>query len=145
MNNPALMELAERILLIAADVETMTVVLPPVGQRNITKRVADLREAATQLRTAAAEGGEAVAYVGDSGKLRWVAAYPMQIGMQLYLHPPTDSGAGRDGERYRALRDAVVAGEGPAFQIFKSSERPETAEEMDTLCDTAIAGAAGEG
>lgn len=70
-----------------------------------------LTEAATQLRTAAAEGGEAVAYryrFANSPCSEWEydAVMPVTYGREctiepLYLRAPTDSGAGRDGEMHR--------------------------------------------
>lgn len=72
----------------------------------------------TQLRTAAAEGGEAAGYVQPEELQRLATTGEEMIyrdRMQddfipVYLHPPTDSGAGWDGERWLPIDTAPMDG-----------------------------------
>lgn len=95
MSNKTLLQLADRVQSLLTDWGDM--------------EMREERDAiATQLRTAAAEGGEAVGFTSDAA-LRTLAAEHASGVMfgtyseryertvPLYLHPPTDSGAGRDG------------------------------------------------
>lgn len=157
MTTNALMELADRLLRYSNTCESSDDAETDIAGTFIPVTFAadfdaDMLAAYQALRTAAAEGGEVVGYTSEyalrslatdeaSGVMFGTYSERYERTVPLYLHPPTDSGAGRDGER-NALWCKVASERLPPWQWNMVNDRVRVIENANK--QAAMAGAAGE-
>lgn len=140
-----LVELADRLMLIAADVETMTVVLPPVGQRNITSRVADLRACADSILAidATKPAGWIPKWQLNGKPWAWTAhdeesAAGLTGLVPLYLHPaPVNKASGVVSVEEANLVPHVHPERGPGYFFNETLKGSPPATELRALASRA--------
>jgi hypothetical protein len=144
--NADLVGLADRLMLIAADVETMTVVLPPVGQRNITARVADLRACADSILAVAATkpAGWIPKWQLNGKPWAWTAhdeesAAGLTGLVPLYLHPaPVNKASGVVPVEEANLVPHVHPERGPGYFFNEALKGSTPATELRALAGAEV-------